>query len=119
MSKILRGILLIFAIAILSISTASALKYYTSYTYVRDTHPDIAYYDGYVSVRGADWIQRGLDWCYPKYSKITYRVPNMPDQSRRVDSTGPNDTIVRTGFIRVYDSPDWLLQKQNRIGIFP
>lgn len=78
---------------------------YTDFTYARDSHPSIAYYEGFVGVRGADWIKEGIYWCYPVYSEVSFDVPMFPIQSVKVTSQGLNDTVPRSDSIRVYDNP--------------
>lgn len=104
--------IIFFLFVILSLHTSIfALKIYTEFTYVINSHPDIFHYKGVVSVRGSDRMRQihngtsyNYDKYYPRYSKITYVVPYQSTKIKRVVSTGPNDTVIRKDTIIVYDT---------------
>jgi len=102
--EVLGSVICIFVIAGLMVSSASALKYYTKYTFVKHEHPHELYYIGTVGVRGADWIKTGIEWCWPKHSRITYLVPYHDPQSKKVEALDQNDDVHRVDTIVVFDT---------------
>lgn len=107
MKKVFGSMFCLILVTLLCISTASASFdiRYTAYTYAKDTHPVVEYYEGFVGVRGADWIKQGMYWCWPKYSKISYKVPMTPLVSIQVTAGNSSDTDPKTGHIIVWDNP--------------
>ncbi|HBC32204.1 MAG TPA: hypothetical protein DC024_13305 [Clostridiales bacterium] len=100
MKKYYGTILWMLVITLLVISTASALKYYTSTTYVEHI-TKLFYYVGNVSVRGLDLIKEDGYWHWPQSSEITYKIPNHPDIFAQVVAGGPGDNVVRRDSISV------------------
>ncbi len=107
MKKAFGYFLCMFVVTLICISTASAAfeVRYTEYTYAIDTHPNEMYYEGYIGVRGADWIKKGMYWYWPQFSKISYKVPMVPLVSLQVTAADRWDTEPKSGYIKVWDNP--------------
>lgn len=105
MQKIICFLLVMLVVTLTCSSTVNAFDIkYTDDTYAREASHWL-YFDGYVGVRGADWIKPGAYWCWPKFSRITWVIPGMNNEVLQVTANSSSDTQARSGFLRIWNNP--------------